>query len=351
MACSRLFAQAVGVWSCWLPGENKSLPQLWQCPLVDFTSSPGGRARRNGCPWPALTAQDDGTTRPIDPARTASTSACHLLSRRLERHNRRLAGHLRRSSGSTPLWPGRPHDSGAAGGLFARASATNPEASQPSATVVQRRSGAPLTFSVIALVLLLRALVSVGGVLALSTPVALLAQMRPADADGWPPCYQLPRRRHRAICFIETPRASLRSIILSDWTVKPTAAQAGTGVGPGGAELDRRNGDSSIRPLPTRRRSKRSSTDQLQQLARPRFRQQSAAVAGWRVRWLRRGLRLAWIGFPNSKVRVKEHLVVLATVHGGSLPSSSLSLLEPPGNLTSADEATLETMLASFTFV
>jgi len=200
-------------------------------------------------------------------------------------------------------------------------------------------------FSVLALVLLL-VVVSVGGVLASAhlfpfadvpaTPTA--APTLPPTATP-PPGYLLYRDVQGAF-DIYYP---------AEWTVKPAAAQGGTGVA-----LTKPSSTVGMAilqvPISGTATMRQLLENQFQELAQGGTvsnQQQLADGTVGGAPWAQGSVD--WLPKQHGTVTVKEHLVVLATTYHGH--AFVIELIEAQGTSASADEATLQTMLASFTFV
>jgi hypothetical protein len=320
------------------PGEARSCPScgnIVSAPAMVLTEDE--TQRLVGSP---NTGQEDGTTRPIDPAALPPPPAATATLPQ-------ASGQGRATSVSTgdapPRWSADP---------TTQALPQDYVPPPPPANVLQhgaakgrKRSRAPLVLSVLALVLLL-AFVSVVGVLASAhtlpfidtapLPTATAAHVLIPTATA-PPGYAV-YRDIQGVYQVCRPTA---------WSVEEQGAFGGTGVA-----LVKPNSSVGMAiiqlPVSDSPTNQALVATQLAQLAQQgtvsnqqRLADRMIGATSWSqgsADWL-----------PGQQGASTEHIVVLATVRDGR--SFVIELLESPGATNSADEAIFETMLACFTFL
>lgn len=286
--------------------------------------------------------QDDGTTRPIDPAVLPPSPAPTETSPDASVQAGEVSGP---SASVPPCWSGDPTTQ-----ALPQDYAPPPPATaglEPGVAAARKRGRAPLVLSVVALVLLL-AIVSVVGVLASAHALPFINTSAPASPTATaglalvptatvPPGYAVYRDVQGAY---QVCRPTL-------WSVEEQGAFGGTGVA-----LVKPNSSVGMAiiqlPISSTPTNQALVATQLKQLAQQgaisnqqQLADRTIGAASWSqgsADWL-----------PGQPGASREHIVVLATVRSGR--SFVIELLEAPGDASTADEATFETMLSCFAFL
>ncbi len=312
------------------PGETGACPSCGSA-----LSAPQAEDQTQPLAELVVAAQDDGTTRPIDPT---------ALPPPPSQSQPPVAEASSAASGGTPVWPGDPTTQ-ALSADYAPPPASSSGASQPAVAAPAPRRGRGLVLSMLALMVVL-AVVAAAGVLA-SAHVFPFAETQPSPTATAVPAPSPTPTGPPGYVLYRDAQGAYQVYHPADWVVEPQGESGSTGIA-----LVKPNSPAGMailqQPLSGAATNQALVDMQFQQLARQGTitnRQQLADSTVGGATWAQGSAD--WL--PRQQGAVNEHVVVLATVHDGQ--AFVIELLELPGAASSADQATLDAMLASFTFL